>query len=125
MISYVLSLWPESQRLQAVSMSDRAGLTVLHHAANADNFESIKLVLYVYPEPQRLQVVNTQDDEGKTVLHAAVESYQSVLKLLDSSESSHNKRLHSALQLTEQVDIEQPEAKRAKSDEADDGPEMP
>ncbi len=67
----IITLLPESQRLQAVNMKDRTGTTILHDFAYAGKYESMKHILALLPESQRLLAVKTQDQEGKTVLQCA------------------------------------------------------
>ncbi len=72
MMSHVLNLVPESQRLQAVMMQDQDGATVLDHAAQSFRSEFlIKTILASLPESQRLQVVSIPDCHGKMVCHSA------------------------------------------------------
>lgn len=72
MMSHVLNLVPESQRLQAVMMQDQDGATVLDHAAQSFRSEFlIKTILASLPESQRLQVVSVPDCHGRMVCHAA------------------------------------------------------
>ncbi len=76
---FILSLFPESQRLQAVSVQDREGCTALHHAAISNRMEWIDTILSIYPsESERLQALNVQTNSGETVLHYAARSYNPV-----------------------------------------------
>ncbi len=74
MVNYVLSLWPESDRLHAATVCDENGKTALHCAAGSGNLEAIKSILSLFPETQRLQAVSMQDSGGRTVLHYVASS---------------------------------------------------
>ncbi len=68
-IETILDVYPsESERLQALNVTNCDGETVLHYAANLNNLECIKAVLSTYPESERMQAVSMQDLMGKTVL---------------------------------------------------------
>ncbi len=87
----VLALFPESERLQVVSMQDSKGRTVLHFAAESGNSDSIKTLLSLHPESERLKVVNSGHREEHTVLHAAArsgsfEAIETILSLYPESE---------------------------------------
>ncbi len=110
MVRYILTLYPESKRLQAVSVKDRDERTAIHLAAHLGKFDSIKAVLELLPESQRLLAVAIQgpDRSGRTVKHLA--------QYIGSNEGgTNNKRSHSDTQHGD-VDIEQQEAKRQRSE---------
>ena len=67
-------LYPERERLRAVSTANQYGETVLHCAAQSSNIECFNKVLSIYPESERVQAVNRQDNIGMSVLHCAAES---------------------------------------------------
>ena len=59
MIETILALYPESERLQAVSTQDQHERTVLHCALYSNKVECIKAVLSIYPESQRIHALDT------------------------------------------------------------------
>ncbi len=112
-MTYLVTLFPESQRLQALNMQDKEGKTVLHAAARSGNLECIKAILSFYPESLRMQIVNVQDREGNIVLHLMGDTTRkAIIEWLAKAENASFKRSHH-----EEADIEQPEAKRQRSDE--------
>ena len=84
-LQLILSLLPESQRLQALSRENHYGHVVLHSAAYSGNVDSIRLVLSKYPESQRLAAVTSQDINGRTALLIVANSgnSQSITTLLN------------------------------------------
>ncbi len=69
MVNYILSLWPESDRLHAATVCDENGKTALHCAAGSGNLEATRSIPSLSPETQRLHAVSMQDSGGRTVLH--------------------------------------------------------
>ena len=127
LLNNILSLLPELHLSQVVCLQDKQGRTPLHCAANSwdpKNHESIRSMLTLLPEPHRSQVVDIRDTEGKTVLeYLDEETRNSVIQLLQppKQDSSVQKRTHDSLAREteqEQVDIQESEAKRQRSDGA-------
>ncbi len=93
----VLLLFPESERVRAVKVTDNDERTALHFAAESGSHESVRLILSLYPESERLQAVRTRDQAmpfhdvsmgrvvGGTVLHNAAQSgnFESIETVLD------------------------------------------
>ncbi len=77
------SLYPESQRFQAVILKDAFEMTVLH---DAGNLELMEYILSFVPESKRSQAVLLQGQIGMAVLHCAAfsghfESFELILSL--------------------------------------------
>ncbi len=113
----ILALYPESERFRALNTTGQQGEIVLHLVARSNNVDCIKSVLSLYPKLQHLQVLNTPNGSGSTVLdYMHEETRNSILEWLSKSQSLDLKRSHdSTLETTEQLDGEQPEAKRQRS----------
>ncbi len=86
-VDLILTLYPESEHLQAVTMRDATGGTPLHCAVRSDkNLETIKLLLNSLPESQRVEAVNIQDQNGDTALQLIQSSVsrESIMELLST-----------------------------------------
>jgi len=77
----ILELLPESQRLEAVKMTNIYGYSLL--CAAAKHPESLKILLGVYPKAERLKAVETIDQYGQTVFHLAARNAESLKILLE------------------------------------------
>ncbi len=67
-IETILSIYPESERVQALNQTNGQGENVLHFVIESDSIKCIKAVLALYPESQRLEALNMRDTRGNTVL---------------------------------------------------------
>ena len=123
-IKHIHSVYPESEREQAVRMQDHEGYTVWRHATQSRDPETIEYILAVMPESERLQILNMKDKNGRTALHCAVtwrgkpiecikvilafhpESQR--LHVLNSQDQSGKTVLHYAAELNDVFDKEMP-----------------
>jgi hypothetical protein len=78
-----LEIYPEKERLEAVKLTDVAGDSVLHYAAQNPNPESLRAILEIYPEKERLEAVKLTDRFGNTVLHHAAKNPESLKAIED------------------------------------------
>ncbi len=64
------------QKLRLVSERDKFGMTLLHHAAESGNVESIKVILALDPNPEYWlrSIVHVKDTLGGNALHCAAQS---------------------------------------------------
>ncbi len=78
-----MEIYPEKERLEAVKLTDVAGDSVLHYAAQNPNPESLRAILEIYPEKERLEAVKLTDRFGNTVLHHAAKNPESLKAIED------------------------------------------
>ena len=76
----VLSWYPASERLDAVNVNIKYGVTLLHRVAGKP--KSLAIVLNLYPQSKRLDVVEATDDKGHSVLHYSARAAQSLTMIL-------------------------------------------
>ena len=86
-LAYILEIYPESKRLEALKAQDMNDKTILHYL---DSPALIKRVLNYVPESERLALLTTKNYKGETVLYRNVK-YPEALKAQLGSLSKEDK----------------------------------